>query len=142
MSTMMAGVKDQKVNKIKSIKKLSNEKINLTKKVQDLRDSNVALKMSFDENTKFYLSLQIKYDIPRPDCSVVEVETEKEGIEIKMTSLLGSIETDRASYMKQRDLIKVRHTVYTARYVRVSHTVEGIIYHLSADNDNKIDDLN
>ena len=108
----MAGVKDQKVNKMKSIKKLSNEKINLTKKVQDIRESNIALKILFDENTKSYLSLQIKYDIPRPGCSLVEVEKEKEEIEIKMTSLLGSIESDRATYMKQRDLIKVRYTAY------------------------------
>ena len=44
ISNMMAGVKEQKVNHLKSLKKLSNEKTLMTKKFKELKDENANLK--------------------------------------------------------------------------------------------------
>jgi vacuolar-type H+-ATPase subunit I/STV1 len=107
MSTMLADVKAQKLNKMKSIKKLSNEKTILNLKFRTDRETNSALKIILDENMKKYRNFQIEYDVSDDMSSEEEKEKKKSELEGEMIELLSVIERDRGVFIKGRDVLKV-----------------------------------
>ena len=110
MSTMLADVKAQKLNKMKSIKKLSNEKTILNLKFRTDRETNSALKIILDENMKKYRNFQIEYDVSDDMSSEEEKEKKKSELEGEMIELLSIIERDRGVFIKGRDVLKVSTT--------------------------------
>ena len=111
ISNMMAGVKEQKVNHLKSLKKLSNEKTLMTKKFKELKDENANLKIKLDNHMQVYQSYQKDFDLKEATLS----ENEKEKMEMKMAELLTIIEKERVQWMFNRDSLKVRilhHSVW------------------------------
>ena len=104
ISNMMAGVKEQKVNHLKSLKKLSNEKTLMTKKFKELKDENANLKVELDNHMQSYQSYQKDFDLKEATLS----ENEKEKMEIKMAELLTIIEKERVQWLFNRDSLKVR----------------------------------
>jgi hypothetical protein len=107
MSTMLADVKAQKLNKMKSIKKLSNEKTVLNNKFKTDRETNSALKVILDDNMKKYRNFQIEYDVSHEMLSEEEKEKKKSELEGEMIVLLSIIERDRGLFIKGRDILKV-----------------------------------
>jgi hypothetical protein len=107
MSTMLADVKAQKLNKMKSIKKLCNEKTVLNNKFKTDRETNSALKVILDDNMKKYRNFQIEYDVSHELLSEEEKEKKKSELEGEMIVLLSIIERDRGLFMKGRDILKV-----------------------------------
>ena len=110
ISAMMAGVKEQKVNHLKSLKKLTNEKNILTKKFKDLREVHATSKVVLDQNMKTYQSFQRDYD----SLDVNAEESLREEIEMKMADLLTTIERDRGAWMQTRDSLKVHYRPYSS----------------------------
>jgi hypothetical protein len=62
MSTMLEEVKDKKVEQMKNIKRLANEKSTLAKKIKDGKSKHTELKAKVDTDMKEYSQLQLKYD--------------------------------------------------------------------------------
>ena len=100
----MAGVKEQKVNHLKSLKKLSNEKNALNKKFKEVRDENSNSKILLDEKMKKYQTYQFNFD--ETESSLNDIE--KEEMEVKMAELLTVIERERTAWMYNRDSLKVK----------------------------------
>ena len=107
MTTMLADVKAQKLNKMKSIRKLSNEKAVLNQKFKTDRETNSALKINLDENMKRYRNFQLEYDVSDNSLSEEEKEKKKSELESEMIVLLSVIERDRGVFIKGRDVLKV-----------------------------------
>jgi septation ring formation regulator EzrA len=104
---MMKSVKEQKVNQMKAIKRLTNEKTTLSKKFKDTKDINGSLKKELDESMKKYQVLQQEYDVIGPTAEAGgAAQAKAEKIASKMADLLTKIEADRQEWMQQRDLIK------------------------------------
>ena len=130
ITQMMQGVKEQKVNHMKNIKKLTNEKQTLNDRFKSLKDSNAALKSTLDVAMKKYQGLQGQYDklgqelagIAAEDTTAKqsmsaedyakmkkkftmneqELHAKAEKIAVEMADLLTSIETQRASWTHNR----------------------------------------
>ena len=60
MFPVSLGVKMQKVNHMKMIKKLTTEKAALAEKFKRLKDENATRKISLDANMKRYQLLQVR----------------------------------------------------------------------------------
>lgn len=114
VSTMMEKVKKQKVEHMKAIKRLSNEKSALTQQMKEGKDSNTNLKVRLDGSMKSYQRLQSEYDSKMTamaalgeaggDLSKDTIEVNK--VAAQMAETLASIESDRASWLHTRDLVK------------------------------------
>lgn len=104
ISSMMAGVKEQKVNHLKSLKKLTNEKNALNKKFKEVRDENSNSKILLDEKMKKYQTYQFNFDESEKSLNDIE----KEEMEVKMAELLTVIERERTAWMYNRDSLKVK----------------------------------
>ena len=102
ISDMMAGVKEQKVSHLKTLKKLSNEKNLMTKKFKELRDENANLKIELDNHMQIYQLYQRDFDAKEATLS----NAEKEKMELKMAELLTIIEKERVTWMFNRDSLK------------------------------------
>jgi len=102
ISNMMTTVKDQKVNIMKNIKRLSNEKANITKKMKSYKDSNDALRGTLDELMVEYQTQQGEYDnlIGQKDDENAAL---LESIGNKMASLLVNIEASKNEWVKRRE---------------------------------------
>ena len=98
---MMATMKDEKVNHMKAIKRLSNEKSSLTKAAKEDKEQYSALKARIDANMKRYAALQKKVDD-----GAAEGEGEFDAAANEMHALLSSIEADRANFIARRDALK------------------------------------
>jgi hypothetical protein len=62
ISTMMTNVKEKKLDHMKKLKKLNNEKTILGKKFKENRENNSNMKLLLDEKMKKYEILQSKFD--------------------------------------------------------------------------------
>jgi len=105
ISNMMTTVKDQKVNIMKNIKRLTNEKASITKKMKANKDSNDSLRSKLDELMVEYQTQQGQYDNlvdQKDDESSALLET----IGNKMASLLASIEASKNEWVKRREELK------------------------------------
>lgn len=100
ISTVIDGVKDQKVRHLKSLKKLNIEKSDLAKQEKSLKDRNAQLKQTLDEDMKRYMALQSEYD------TLKKTEKSTEAVSTKMAQLLQKIETDRTKWAERKDAIK------------------------------------
>ena len=115
---MMQKVKEQKLEHIKNIKRLTNEKTNLQKKFKDDKDKNSQLTSTLDEKMKKYQILSTNYEESVKalenidETNLIEIKTLKtKAIQIQsnMTLLLSNVEKDRNEWTKRRELlIKIR----------------------------------
>jgi kinesin family protein 1/kinesin family protein 3/17 len=62
ISGMMQSVKEEKVQHMKNIKRLTNEKALVKKNFEETKDSNVSIKVALDKNIKLYQQYQATYD--------------------------------------------------------------------------------
>ena len=108
ITTMLADVKTQKLNKMKSIKRLSNEKIILNSKFKSDKDENSELKIILDQNMTEYRQYQALYDFSDDTINDIDKDKKKSELEGKMIELLTTIERDRGVFIKGRDTQKVR----------------------------------
>ena len=105
ISNMMTTVKDQKVNIMKNIKRLTNEKANITKKMKLYKDSNDGLRSKLDELMVEYQTRQGEYDnlIGQKD---TENSALLESIGNDMASLLENIEANKNEWVKRREELR------------------------------------
>ena len=134
ITQMMQGVKEQKVNHMKNIKKLTMEKTSLNDKFKQLKDVNGTLKGTLDGTIKRYQQLQAQYDkvtaavaanaaeegaaktsldevtyatVKRKTDLIAKESSEKaEKIATEMAELLTKIETNRSTWMANRETLK------------------------------------
>lgn len=123
ISSMMQGVKEQKVQHMKNIKRLTNEKAVLSKTFKEHKDSNAALKSELDTDIQKYQALQKRYDELAMEASQEEFKEDPEHSEEQsqqvrekteaaeamansMIQLLTKIENDRLKYTERRDALK------------------------------------
>eukprot|EP01038_Epipyxis_sp_PR26KG_P015951 gene15951-21644_t len=131
ISNMMLSVKEQKVQRMKNIKRLTNEKALLTKNYKEYKDENVDLKSSLDSSIQKYQQLQKEYDdlmiseeneqemkddmpaqTPSPEKLLIQ-QKKNETAELmanQMVSLLTKIETERLKFTEKRDALKRMRT--------------------------------
>ncbi len=105
ISNMMTTVKDQKVNIMKNIKRLTNEKANITKKMKLYKDSNDGLRSKLDELMVEYQTRQAEYDnlIGQKD---TENSSLLESIGNDMARLLENIEANKNEWVKRREELR------------------------------------
>mmetsp|Transcript_20554 Transcript_20554/g.28323 ORF Transcript_20554/g.28323 Transcript_20554/m.28323 type:complete len:818 (-) Transcript_20554:135-2588(-) len=104
---MMQNVKDEKVQHMKNIKRLTNEKALLAKTFREAKDQGAQLKQQLDENINTYQLLQKKYDdLAADEHSDPASQEEAERMANEMIQLLTSIESDRLLYTEKRDLLR------------------------------------
>lgn len=113
ISSMMKSVKEDKVNRMKAIKRLTNEKTSLSKEYKDSKDSFGQMKEKLDTTMKRYQEFQQKYE----DLSTLQVQaagtaqeaeytSQLENLAGQMSSLLTQIEEDRSKWLQMRENIK------------------------------------
>lgn len=105
ISGMMANVKEQKINVMKEIKRLTNEKAVLGKKTATAKGSCDKLKAKLDKDMGNYGLLQGEYDRLLAEGDEGNKHHTEEVAE-EMVALLTTIETDRVKYMADRDELK------------------------------------
>lgn len=109
---MMQNVKDEKVQHMKNIKRLTNEKALLAKTFREAKDQGSNLKQQLDENINTYQLLQKKYDDlaalagENDEHSDPAVQEEADRMANDMIQLLTNIESDRLLYTEKRDLLR------------------------------------
>lgn len=105
ISNMMTTVKDQKVNIMKNIKRLTNEKANITKRMKLYKDSNDGLRSKLDELMVEYQARQGEYDnlIGQKDG---ENSALLESIGNDMASLLENIQANKNEWVKRREELR------------------------------------
>mmetsp|Transcript_5640 Transcript_5640/g.12401 ORF Transcript_5640/g.12401 Transcript_5640/m.12401 type:complete len:722 (-) Transcript_5640:345-2510(-) len=126
ISEMMNGVKEQKVQHMKNIKRLTNEKAMLSKNFKELKDGNVTLKGRLDKDIQQYQSLQKTYDSVAGEVAAIadagllegdagfeagqqaqaQKQEEAEAMANRMIELLTGIENSRLQYTEKRDSLK------------------------------------
>eukprot|EP00600_Ochromonadales_sp_CCMP1393_P008823 CAMPEP_0174954044 /NCGR_PEP_ID=MMETSP0004_2-20121128/205_1 /TAXON_ID=420556 /ORGANISM="Ochromonas sp., Strain CCMP1393" /LENGTH=787 /DNA_ID=CAMNT_0016201813 /DNA_START=43 /DNA_END=2407 /DNA_ORIENTATION=- len=126
ISEMMNGVKDQKVQHMKNIKRLTNEKAMLSKNFKEVKDFNTKLKGNLDKSIQQYQVLQKAYDTLDAEVQATadvegsegdaaydeavrvhaEKQAEAEAMAQKMIELLTTIENSRLQYTEKRDNLK------------------------------------
>merc|ERR1711918_269697 len=62
LAQMMQAVKDEKVQHMKNIKRLTNEKALLSKNFKETKEKNSSVKVSLDKSIQRYQKLQSDYD--------------------------------------------------------------------------------
>lgn len=128
ISGMMQGVKDQKVQHMKNIKRLTNEKASLTKRFKECKDTNTIGKVELDKFILRYQELQKEYDdamsgaagldgedgeLKEESVVIEERKKKQEAAEIvanEMIELLTKIENERLKYTERRDELKRMRT--------------------------------
>lgn len=105
ISGMMANVKEQKINVMKDIKRLTNEKALLGKKTVQVKSDCERLKAKLDKDMGNYGLLQEEYDRLSAEESQ-ENKHHMEEVAEEMVALLSSIEADRVRYMANRNELK------------------------------------
>lgn len=119
ISEMMHSVKEQKVMHMKNIKRLTNEKTQLTKGMKDTKESNLKMKKDMDKYIVEYQQLQKRYDEVAAHAATIEGSNEEETkmlqtqelskadeIARTMITLLSTIEETRQQYTEQRTALK------------------------------------
>lgn len=112
ISKMMQTVKEDKVNHMKNIKRLGNEKTALATKLKESTEANGSLKAKLDSNMKRYQKMQKAYDkmaasTPAQGTAEYNEHAAKvEAVASDMADVLGQIEKDREAWLKTRDVIK------------------------------------
>ena len=124
ISEMMHDVKEQKVQHMKNIKRLTNEKALLSKNFKEYKEFNVQLKAGLDGSIQKYQQLQQQYDEAAMEVNSEEFKegpngpSEEEVLEQQqkqaaaeamaneMIALLTKIEEDRQKYTEKRDALK------------------------------------
>lgn len=119
ISEMMHSVKEQKVMHMKNIKRLTNEKTQLTKGMKDTKESNLKMKKDMDKYIVEYQQLQKRYDEVAAHAATIEGSNDEETkilqtqelskadeIARTMITLLSTIEETRQQYTEQRTALK------------------------------------
>jgi hypothetical protein len=109
ISEMMNGVKDQKVQHMKNIKRLTNEKAMLTKNFKESKESNATLKSGLDTSIQKYQVMQKKYDEVASAAEAgddPEKQAAAETMAQNMIELLTQIEGDRLKFTEKREALK------------------------------------
>lgn len=114
VSSMMAGVKQQKVQRMKNIRRLTNEKVLLSKKFKEEKDVNAGLKQGLDGSMKEYQKMQGVYDEMMEamqsnngeTAEMQQIATQAEQIATQMSKLLMSIEDNRNAWVARREALK------------------------------------
>ncbi len=112
ISGMMQNVKEEKVQHMKNIKRLTNEKAMLTKSFKEYKDLNAATKGELDRNIALYQEFQQQYDEKmnltgeESERDEARRQSEAEAMANEMIELLTKIENDRLKYTEKRDALK------------------------------------
>ena len=104
MSDMMNNVKDKKVEQMKNIKKLQNEKSGTQKRMKDTKAKHAKLKTDVDADMKAYSDMQQKYDAELQAGN--EKKPENIQLSLEMAEKLSQIENSRALWVKLKDTMK------------------------------------
>jgi len=101
-------VKDQKVECMKKIKRLGNEKTAKTKQFKEYQEINAKLKPKFEIAIKRYSELQSQYDQIEEEIGKGNTDLQDAGQDIatEMIVLLQQIEEDRQQYTEKREEMK------------------------------------
>lgn len=107
ISGMMQSVKEEKVQHMKNIKRLTNEKALLTKNFKEFKDSSAAIKAELDQNIAQYQEYQAEYDAITNDGEQDEAKQAKaEAIASRMIELLNNIELNKEKFTEKRTALK------------------------------------
>jgi len=119
ISEMMHSVKEQKVMHMKNIKRLTNEKTQLTKGMKESKENNLRIKKDMDKYIVEYQQLQKGYDEVAAYAATIEGSSDEETkmlqsrelakadeIARTMITLLSTIEETRQQYTEQRTALK------------------------------------
>ena len=91
ISERMKAIKDEKILRMKNIKRLQNEKTMLTKRFKKNKALNVTLKSKLDDDMQRYAALEEKF-------ASLTNEQESEALVEEMQTLLERIENDRQEW--------------------------------------------
>eukprot|EP00602_Paraphysomonas_sp_CaronLab_P001022 CAMPEP_0185033720 /NCGR_PEP_ID=MMETSP1103-20130426/22960_1 /TAXON_ID=36769 /ORGANISM="Paraphysomonas bandaiensis, Strain Caron Lab Isolate" /LENGTH=699 /DNA_ID=CAMNT_0027570099 /DNA_START=449 /DNA_END=2548 /DNA_ORIENTATION=+ len=124
ISTMMRGIKEQKIDHMKKIKLLTIEKSDLVKSQKGLKEKCDVVKSELDKKMVAYNSLKGKYEECKPsedDSEEVKAEKKetKTNLAHEMQALLNDIENTKTKWMEKKDALKVIRA-------KISHTEESI----------------
>lgn len=104
IATMMKDIKDQKLQHMKNVKKLTLQKNEIQSKQKDVKEKCDALKTKLEGNMGKYQKMQKLYETL--DGSKPEHTQQKEELSSHMAQLLTTIENDRAIWTEKKDALK------------------------------------
>ena len=106
ISERMKAIKDEKIMRMKNIKRLQNEKAEVTKRYKKNKVLNGALKSKLDEDMVLYVDLEAKYTLQMQEASNEGGKKVDEGLEKDLHKLLEGIDSERQGWKDRNTELK------------------------------------